>query len=122
MPVWRPSGVWGSLIAIAVAAVGFFAFLMWRSHGRPATHEEQLAVVSGLVVFTFLLTGLAVRWAWKGRVRDLADRLTAMAKDPVALGLGKVPPEFRALAEEIEQFANQQREAVDRQKKTVEIL
>src|SRR5271170_5380401 len=98
MPVWRPSGLWGSMAAIALAAGGFFAYLMYRPAGRPPTREEQLAVVFGLVVFTSLLTGLAVRRAWKRRVRQLADRLKAMAKDPVGIGLGKVPHEFHVLA------------------------
>jgi PAS domain S-box-containing protein len=118
----RPSGLWGSLAAISLAAGAFFAYLMSRATGRPPTREEQLAVVIGLIVFASTLTGLAVRSAWKRWVVDFCERLSAMARDPVALGMGKVPGEMRILAEEIEQFANQQREAVDRQKKTVEIL
>lgn len=122
MPVWRTPGLWGSLAAIAVAAGGYFAYLTWRAPTTSVTRQEQLAVVAGLALLTSLLTAVAVRRTSRRKARDLAERLRAMGKDPVALGLGQVPRDFRFLAEEIEHFAQQQRQAVERQQKTVEIL
>ncbi|MBL8800306.1 MAG: PAS domain S-box protein [Planctomycetia bacterium] len=120
MALCRPLLAFAIVLAgVGLAAWGFAAYL--RSHPA-ATGAEVVAVAGGLGLIAALLGALAVRQVGKARLRDLGERLSRMQRDPTALDVHSLPGSIRTLGHQIDEFAAFQRETVERQKRTIEIL
>jgi len=123
MSVWRPlTAILGIFSGVVLTAGGFAAYL----HHRPAaarTHgAEPILVVGGLGLLAALLGAVAIRQVWKSRLRELGERLSHMQRDPTAMNVHTLPGGVRTLGHQIDEFAASQRETVERQKRTIEIL
>jgi PAS domain S-box-containing protein len=120
MPNWRRhSGIWGSLIGVVVAAA--LLLLYFAVRGTPR-RDEQLLLVCCLGLVIAVCTGFAVRLAWQQRLVELAERISAMPKDAATFDWKSLPSDVKPLTDWLQGYTDLQREMVEKQKRTIEVL
>jgi PAS domain S-box-containing protein len=120
MPIWkRHSGIWGSLIGVVLAAALFLLYFVLR--GTPG-RNEQVLVVCCLALVVAVCAGFAVRFAWQHRLVELAERISSMPKDAATFDWKGLPGDVMPLAQWLQGYTDLQREMVEKQKRTIEVL